>query len=45
MRSGGRYQKDKLLLQQHADLIDAYRLPPVFAHTDIATDLLLFQKK
>lgn len=44
IRSGHAYQQEKELLGQRAHLLDAYRLPPVFRHSQVPTDILVLQK-
>ena len=44
IRSGIKYQQEKETIAQMADLIDAYRLPPVFKHSKVPTDILIFKK-
>lgn len=45
MRSGISYQSEKELIAELSDLIDAYRLPPVFKFSAVPTDILIFRKK
>jgi type I restriction-modification system DNA methylase subunit len=45
LRNGISYQNEKLDIQEIADLIDAYRLPPVFKASQVPTDILVFRKK
>jgi type I restriction-modification system DNA methylase subunit len=45
LRNGNTYDKPKEDLAKLCDLIDAYRLPPVFASTSVPTDILVFRKK
>ena len=45
MRNGSTYQKEKELIGEFADLIDAYRLPEVFESTSIPTDIIVLKKK
>lgn len=44
LRNGNAYQNDKARITQQAALRDAYRLPPVFKHTAVGTDLIVLQK-
>jgi len=45
IRNGISYQQTKNELGQIADLVDAYRLPPVFRFSQVPTDILIFKKK
>ena len=45
MSTGSAYQSAKERIGEMADLVDAYRLPKVFAATDICTDIIVLQKK
>lgn len=45
MRNGISYNSDKLELQSLAELVDAYRLPPVFKSSQVPTDIVIFRKK
>lgn len=45
MRNGHSYNKSKDELAKVADLVDAYRLPPVFEYSQVPTDILIFKKK
>ena len=45
LRTGISYNDEKELIGSMADLIDAYRLPPVFAASKVAVDILVFRKK
>jgi len=45
VRNGNAYNKAKEEIGKIADLVDAYRLPAVFKHTKVATDILVFRKK
>ena len=44
LRNGLTYNPEKELIGNLADLIDAYRLPPVFAKSGVAVDILVFKK-
>jgi type I restriction-modification system DNA methylase subunit len=45
LRSGISYNNEKIELQKVADLVDAYRLPPVFKASKVPTDILIFRRK
>lgn len=45
LRTGDKYNHAKERIGQLADLIDAYRLPKVFAQSDVPTDILVLRKK
>lgn len=45
MRNGNSYTKVKDEIGKLADLIDAYRLPPVFKTSDVPTDIIVLRKK
>lgn len=45
MSSGISYQDEKDRIGELADLVDAYRLPPVFKNTQISTDIIILRKK
>lgn len=45
MRNGNKYEPMKLELSKYADLLDAYRLPPVFDKTKVCPDILIFKRK
>ena len=45
IRNGSSYQTEKLQIQEMADFVDAYRLPPVFKSSQVPTDILVFRKK
>lgn len=45
MRTGNNYQMGKAMLEkQGAELLDAYRLPTVFANSAVPTDLIILRK-
>jgi len=44
MRNGNKYEPMKQVLSQYAELVDAYRLPPVFSKTKVCPDILIFKK-
>lgn len=45
MSSGISYQGEKDRIGELAELVDAYRLPPVFKNTQISTDIIILRKK
>ena len=45
LRNGNTYDKPKEDLAKLCYLLDAYRLPPVFAASPVPTDILVFRKK
>jgi type I restriction-modification system DNA methylase subunit len=45
LRNGISYNDEKQHIGSLAGLIDAYRLPPVFAKSGVAVDILVFKKK
>ena len=45
MSTGNKYQAVKDRIGEMADFVDAYRLPKVFAATDICTDIIVLRKK
>jgi type I restriction-modification system DNA methylase subunit len=45
MRNGNSYNDAKQLIGQQANLIDAYRLPPVFKNSTVPTDIIILKKK
>lgn len=45
IRSGISYQGEKDRISELADLIDTYRLPPVFKHSSVPTDIIIFRRK
>ena len=44
MRNGLSYQGEKLEMGAMAELLDAYRLPPVFRSSQVPADILVFRK-
>ena len=44
MRSGITYQGEKETIGQIAELVDAYRLPPVFKFSQVPTDIIILRK-
>ncbi len=45
MRNGNSYSKVKDIIGKQADLIDAYRLHPVFKNSEVPTDIIVLRKK
>lgn len=45
IRNGISYQQTKNDIGKIADIVDAYRLPPVFQFSQVPTDILIFKKK
>lgn len=45
LRNGMSYDAAKTLMGTLADLVDAYRLPPVFETSKVPTDILVFRRK
>ena len=45
LRNGISYNKEKQEIGRMAELIDAYRLPPVFRFSTIPTDIIVLKKK
>jgi type I restriction-modification system DNA methylase subunit len=45
LRNGNSYQGEKMELEKLCDLVDAYRLPPVFSSTKVPTDILVLKRK
>jgi type I restriction-modification system DNA methylase subunit len=45
LRNGISYNSEKDSIGQLADLIDAYRLPPVFRFSEVPTDIIVLRKK
>jgi type I restriction-modification system DNA methylase subunit len=45
IRSGISYQKEKEQMAELAELVDAYRLPPVFRHSQVPTDIIILKKR
>lgn len=44
LRNGSKYDFAKMEIALLADLVDAYRLPPVFSKTSVPTDIIIFKK-
>ena len=45
LRNGNAYNNAKQEIGKIAEFIDAYRLPGVFKHTTVSTDILIFKRK
>ena len=46
LRNGYTYNDEKKAMQElGCELLDAYRLPPVFAYSEVPTDILIMRKK
>ena len=45
LRNGDTYKQAKTEIGKLADLIDAYRLPPVFMSSQVPTDIIVLRKK
>ncbi len=45
LRNGISYNDIKEKMSRIADIVDAYRLPPVFEFSQVPTDILIFKKK
>jgi Eco57I restriction-modification methylase len=45
LRNGITYQGEKLELEKLAELMDAYRLPPVFKFSKVPTDIIVLKRK
>lgn len=45
LRNGISYQSEKLELEKLAEIVDAYRLPPVFKFSKVPTDIIVFKRK
>ncbi len=46
LRNGYTYNDEKKAMQElGCELLDAYRLPPVFTHSEVPTDILVLRKK
>lgn len=45
LRNGSTYNAAKAELAKMCDLLDAYRLPPVFKHSEIPTDIIVLRRK
>jgi type I restriction-modification system DNA methylase subunit len=44
LRNGITYQSEKLELEKYAQLLDAYRLPPVFKFSSVPTDIIVLKR-
>lgn len=45
LRNGITYNKAKDEIGKYADIVDAYRLPPVFLYSEVPTDIIVFKRK
>jgi type I restriction-modification system DNA methylase subunit len=45
LRNGITYQTEKAELEKVCDIMDAYRLPPVFKYSQIPTDIIVLKRK
>jgi hypothetical protein len=45
MRNGISYNSEKREIEKLAELVEAYRLPPVFKTSQVPTDILVFKRK
>lgn len=45
LRNGDTYNESKKELEKICDLVDAYRLPPIFKSSDVPVDLIVFKRK
>jgi type I restriction-modification system DNA methylase subunit len=45
MRNGKKYLPEKTKIAEISEFVDAYRMPKVFKHTDVPTDILIFRRK
>jgi type I restriction-modification system DNA methylase subunit len=45
MRNGSTYNDMKQLMSKQTDLVDAYRLPPVFRSSSVPVDIIVLRKK
>lgn len=45
LRNGISYNSEKDSIGQLADLVDAYRLPPVFRFSEVPTDIIILKRK
>ena len=45
LRNGLTYNKAKNEIGKYAELVDAYRLPPVFRFSEVPTDIVVFKRK
>jgi len=45
LRNGISYQSEKLEMEKLADILDAYRLPPVFKFSKVPTDIIVLKRK
>lgn len=45
LRNGIKYYEVKKEIGKIAEIVDAYRLPPVFEHSDVPTDIIVLKRK
>jgi len=45
LRNGITYQTEKAELEKVCDIMDAYRLPPVFKYSQVPTDIIVLKRK
>jgi spermidine synthase len=45
LRNGITYQTEKAELEKVCDILDAYRLPPVFKFSQVPTDIIVLKRK
>ena len=45
LRNGITYQPEKVELEKVCDIMDAYRLPPVFKYSQVPTDIIVLKRK
>jgi hypothetical protein len=45
LRNGDTYNESKVELEKICDLVDAYRLPPVFNATEVPVDIIVLKRK
>jgi hypothetical protein len=45
LRNGISYQTEKAEMEKLADILDAYRLPPVFKFSKVPTDIIVLKRK
>ena len=45
LRNGISFQSEKLEMEKLADILDAYRLPPVFKFSKVPTDIIVLKRK
>jgi len=45
LRNKDTYKKEKQRIGQLAEFVDAYRMPKVFKHTQVPTDIIILKRK